>query len=656
VIARDSGTIRAVLRDVRHRFQFLVERFMMRGPIFRLVFVCWLIVGVSVVFGLAVYPTGQFESPGAAIWWAFLRLSDPGYLGDDEGAYVRTISTIVTVAGYVLFLGALIAIMTQWLNQAFRTLEAGVTPITNKNHFVVLGWNARAANIVLELLESNDRVRQFLRRRGARALHIAVMTENVDEQTHYDLRDRVGAKLRANNVILRSGSPLRVDHLKRVRALDAAAILLPAPDTEKGSGPDTETIKTLLGLASYCQEQGNAVQPLVVAELLDARKSITARRAYPGPLEIIASNRVVSSLLCQNIRHPGLSHVYSALLSHGEGNEIYAREAAQLEGRRFGDLADAFPEAVVLGIVRRDGTTETSMLNPSDDLLLRADDRIVIVAEDIDHTQPPSEFVPKHSHHGEGEPQPPDLAKQRRILVLGWNHHVPDLVGELDSFQVERFEIVVAATVSTEARNRHMDNHEIAPRRVEVKHVELDYTVPGHLKRLEPASFDNIVFVANDWIESEESDARTILGHLLLREIVPDDGTGPQVLVELKEPSNLALFEQGGSEVIIPALALGHIMAQVALRRELRVVFDDLFGPEGSELFFRAAGSYGLVGTEVGFAEIQRAVAKRNETALGLRRARGANGRAELLVNPPRGQRWTLGEHDELVVLANYVC
>jgi len=630
---------------------------MMRGPISRLLFVCWLIVGVSVVCGLLVYPTGQFESPEEAIWWAFLRLSDPGYLGDDEGAYVRTISTIVTVLGYVLFLGALIAIMTQWLNQAFRTLEAGVTPITNRNHFVVFGWNARVTNIVLELLESNDRVRMFLSRRGARALHVAVMTEHVDEQTHYDLRDRVGPKLRANNVILRSGSPARMEHLRRVAALDAAAVLIPA-STEKaqGAGADIDTIKSLLTLSSYCSEHDASAPPLVVAELLDARRIITARRAYPGPLEIIASNRVISSLICQNIRHPGLSHVFGALLSHGEGNELYARECPQFDGVRFGDIGGAFPNAVLIGIVRRESGGERALLNPSDDLKLRADDRLVLVAEDIDQTVVPDEYVAKHSDRGQGVPQAPALAARRRILVLGWSHHVPAIIAELDSYQVERFEIVVASMVNLETRNRHMDNHEVVPQRVTVEHVELDYTVPGHLKRLDPAKFDNILFVANDKIESEDADARTILGHLLLREIVPDSAEGPQVLVELAEPGNLALFEKGGSEVVIPALVLSHIMAQVALRRELRVVFDDLFGPEGSELFFRPADSYGLVGKELDFAEIQRAVATRNETALGIRRARGASERGELLINPPRKQRWTLGPADELVVLATYVC
>ena len=27
----------------------------------------------------------DFDEVGESIWWAFLRLTDPGYLGDDEG-------------------------------------------------------------------------------------------------------------------------------------------------------------------------------------------------------------------------------------------------------------------------------------------------------------------------------------------------------------------------------------------------------------------------------------------------------------------------------------------------------------------------------------------------------------------------------------------
>src|SRR5690606_7794786 len=95
---------------------------------------------VAVVAGVLVAIVEAETSLPDAIWWAFLRLTDPGYLGDDAGAFRRTVSTFVTVAGYVLFMGSLIAIMTQWLRQRMLQLERGLTPIAMRDHILLLGW------------------------------------------------------------------------------------------------------------------------------------------------------------------------------------------------------------------------------------------------------------------------------------------------------------------------------------------------------------------------------------------------------------------------------------------------------------------------------------------------------------------------------------
>lgn len=642
----------------RNRVQFLVERFLVRGPWFRLLFVIGVVAGTSLAGGLAVMWTGQFDSPGSAIWWAFLRLTDPGYLGDDQGAFVRTVSTILTVTGYVLFLGALIAIMTQWLQTALRRLENGLTPIADRNHFVVVGWTTRTPAVVRELLLSSERVRHFLRRRGKRSLNVVVMAEEVDAELQQDMRERVGEVFSSANVILRSGSALRMEHLRRVAALDASALILPAPAFDDPRvGPDTQTIKTLLSLATFCRDaDAETPPPLVVVELVDARNLVTARRAYPGPIEAIATDHVMSSLICQNIRHPGLSHVYTGLLTHGEGSEIYARDAPpHFVGKRFGDLVDAFPSAILLGLVRRDPAGGKPLLNPSDDVMIVDGDRLVLVAESLEDTDAPEDYEPKRPDRGQGVPSAPELQAVRRILVLGWSHLVPRILEELDTYRTERFEVVVGSMVPTATRAKQLEDHGISCKNLKLRHVELDFTIADQLRAVDPPSFDNVVFVASDRIEFEEADARTILGHLLLREIVGDEATGPDVLVELADPENLALFQRGSSEVIIPATLLSHMLAQIALRPELRVVFDDLFGPHGPEIFFRPAEAYGLVGREVDFETIRRAVADQNETPLGLRfPPPGGEGEAEIVLNPDRNDRWKIRVGDELIVVATY--
>ncbi|MCA9290808.1 MAG: hypothetical protein KDA25_06745, partial [Phycisphaerales bacterium] len=115
---------------LRRRLTFRLERLVQRGALVQLLLMSGLVVLVAVVGGLVAWAiTPNFDDPLAAVWWAFLRLTDPGYLGDDEGAALRTISTVVTVLGYVLFMGSLIAIMTQWLARTIRGLESGLTPI-----------------------------------------------------------------------------------------------------------------------------------------------------------------------------------------------------------------------------------------------------------------------------------------------------------------------------------------------------------------------------------------------------------------------------------------------------------------------------------------------------------------------------------------------
>ena len=88
----------------------------------------------------------------------------------------------------------------------------------------------------------------------------------------------------------------------------------------------------------------------------------------------------------------------------------------------------------------------------------------------------------------------------------------------------------------------------------------------------------------------------------------------------------------------------------MALRRELRAVIDELFSSGGSEIFFRPFEDYGLASGTHRFAELQRAVNSRGETAIGIRRAEGVQG-SGVQLNPLREQQLQLSHGDELIVL-----
>jgi ion channel POLLUX/CASTOR len=644
---------------VKNRLKFLLERLVLRGAHYRLLLIAAAIGLVSIMAGAIVYAAhaGGFGSFGAAVWWAFLRLTDPGYLGDDEGALLRVVSTIVTVLGYVIFLGALIAILTQWLNRTMRDLESGFTPIAERNHILLLGWTNRTSAVVRELMLSEGRVRRFLRRRGSRRLRVVILAEEVTSELSQELRERLGPLWKERQIILRTGTPLRIEHLRRVDFLRAAAIVLPAADFESGgaSEADTRAIKTLLSITNQAGSARDEL-PLVVTEIFDARKLTVARRAYGGQIELLASDAIVSRLIAQNVRHRGLSHVYGELLTHGRGNELYIREPpATFVGAPVRALAHAFPRAILLGLVRPDAQGFQPCLNPPADVTLAADDRLVLLARSYAHSEAADDAAPGELPPMRETRSRPDPVAPKRVLVLGWSHKAAALLREFDSYAGERFAIDLMSFLPLEEREEHLRRHDLTLERVALRQIEGDYTAPVDLRRVDPAAYDNVVFLGSDWLESgEQSDARTILGYLLLRELL-GDAAKPDVLIELLDPGNVSLFRRRAGEVLISPVLLSHMLAQVVLRRELRAVFDELFGPHGAEITFEPAGLYAEEGSEVSFRQIERSAAERCETALGVRIAHAA---AEhlggLQLNPARDQKWSFGPDDEIVVLTTF--
>ena len=242
---------------------------------------------VALLGGFAAWSlTSEFEGLPAAVWWAFLRLTDPGYLGDDAGTTLRFVSTVVTVLGYVLFMGSLIAILTQWLARRIRDLESGLTPIAMENHIVILGFTNRTPEIVKKLLSAGGRLDRLLALRGGPSrLRIVILADEVDAERRQALRDSLGEDWNESRVHLRSGSSLQHEHLERLDLVRAAVVVIPGADFELGGAEltDTRVVKTLLNLDRLFRQHSGTRAPNVVAELFDPRKVAIARSSIHAP-------------------------------------------------------------------------------------------------------------------------------------------------------------------------------------------------------------------------------------------------------------------------------------------------------------------------------------------------------------------------------------
>lgn len=652
-----EDTLRGALRRVAGVVRYRLERFVVGGVQSRLALVAGLIGIVAVAAGAVVAEVEDASAP-EAIWWAFLRLTDPGYLGEDQGILRRTVSTALTVAGYVLFMGALVAILTTSLDQAIDRLESGLTPIARSGHVLVVGWNSRTVTILRELFESDTRVRRFLALHRARSLVVCLLADAVTSRLRHELRARLGPLWRDRRTILRSGSPLVAAHLDRADFAHAAAIILPAgARTHVGvADADAATIKAVLSISTHGLHATGTL-PSLVCEVLDGRKARIARRAYRGEIDVVATDQLLGALLAQNVRHPGLSRVYGDLLTHVRGRTLYARDVPELAGMPFGRLAPVFREAILLGVARPKGDGFDAVLAPDPTFVTRADDRYVLLADHSEDTAPTGEpGPPVEAPAPRPAARPAGAVGHRRLLVLGFNHKVPALLTELARQDEERVDVVlVSASPKLERRNWMRGRMPRDP--VHLDWIRGDRTLPETLTARDPASFDTILLTSGDRFDDPaEADAETVATYLLLRDLLDaagsSGGAAPHVVVELMDGPNRALFADEDAEVVVTPLVVGRVLAQVTLRRELKPVYDELLGPLGAEFDFRPPAAYGLdpgAGPWT-FAALRAAVGRTGDVLAGIHDPRGPNGGAAHL-DPAPESRWALDAGEALVVV-----
>lgn len=633
------------MRDaVRRTALFALERFLVRGAHYRFLFVVALIGLVSISGGMLVVADGSFEGNGDAIWWAFLRLSDPGYLGDDQGLWKRIVSTVLTVLGYVVFLGAMVAILTQWLNSTLARLELGLTPIRMNGHIVVVGWTNRTAIICRDLFWSEGRLQRWLALRGVRRLRIAILSPKIDPSRVQELQRTIGARYHRNRVVLRSGSPLRTSDLARIDLDHAASVVIPGVEATSSAAEahDDAVIKTLCVVGASSGEGGRL--PSCICEIFDPRKLPVAKRAYPGDLEVVASDVVMGRLLAYSMREPGLASVCTELLTHGEGATFYIHSWDE-PAAAFGEIRSRVTGAIALGVVHDERRGLRCRLCPSPEEVVARGDRLVVVARTYDQIRVSSDAAAPPTYElvelALREPQ------GGRILILGWSRRVPHLLRELDRIAGERWAVTLLSIVSFEEREEDLRSHDIELANLDLTHVRGDITLPASLAELDPGGFDRVLVVASDWLASGgASDARSISAYHALGKVLDEGERRPALVMELSDPQNVALFDPSQAEVVVSPQVLSHLLAQIVLRRDLRVVVDDIFGSGPSNLRFVRVSGEG----PVAFGAISEAIRARGAIAIGLRRG-GIGEKIQLMPGPSEsldGRR-----ADEVIVLSS---
>lgn len=586
-----------VLRPI-DRLKYFVERQLVKGAGYQLFVIVACIALVSLIGGMLLSPVSSLSGKTLAedVWWAFLRLTDPGYLGDDQGAWPRTVSTLLTLCGYVLFMGTLVAIMTRWLIAFMEKLEQGLTPVSLKQHIVMLGMSSRTVPVMRELLGVEVNRNLYKKKYREKDLTVVLLAEEVNAIVHQQLLAELLLPHKfARRIVLRSGRALQTEALHRVACLNASAVILSNQYQRSHSTvtTDVETIKAILtmGVLAKTAQQ----YPPLVVELDDVRHARLAVKSYPGQINVLATDQTISRLVAQCAVVPSLLKVYRHFLTAYQNGQFFFKSARDQQSKVVSEARKFYSKATLVGFIDAQDKQFYLAIGDHAGHKLEAQDTLVFVANDVHELVAESQPI-KQIKLPKVNRQSSQVSRQKnskRLLILGWNRRIPNLIKELDLYRNESFSVTLVSTLAAPIRQQEIDKLGRLSDRIKLNWVESDYMIESEMNALNPDNQDIILLVYSDRLDSaEEADARVLVGAMVLDEVLLQKHTRPHVLIELSDPSNESFLEQANSDTFITPLLMSHLLSQVALVPESQILFDALMHAEGAQIMLRPMQQY----------------------------------------------------------------
>jgi hypothetical protein len=346
----------------------------------------------------------------------------------------------------------------------------------------------------------------------------------------------------------------------------------------------------------------------------------------------------LSRIIAHTCRQPGLSTVLTEFFDFG-GDEFYFENFPELAGKSFGDILNLFENSTVVGL-EQEGKV---MLNPPMDTKLTAADYVIHLAEDDDTSKPLAQAsqidLSVAASMGGAE------TENNQLLVLGYNHYLPDVLAELDHYAGKGTVITIAGiALSDIISSEHYEN-------IHVVQKECDIFDRTELEKLLQDNIEDILLLSDLECGNDESDAKTLLLLIQLRDIGRKWNRQFNITSEMCSVSNQELAKVANvNDFVVGSTITNLIIAQVSENRKLALLFEDLLDADGSELYMKKACRYIRTNVETDFYTVTEIAKKRNEIVVGYKKMRDHG--ILIMTNPKKSDRVSFSDEDYLIVIA----
>jgi len=618
------------------RFRYWFDGVMARGAgaligllaLATLVFI--LIVAVIVeLFG--IFPTpDNVATPldfAEVVWGNLMRSMDAGTVAGDVGWPFRALMLVVTLFG-ILTVASLIGIVSGAFDERVAQLRKGRSRVLESDHTVILGWSSKIVPIVSEICTANQS-----RKRSS----IVILASRDKVEMEELLADAIPNPGRTK-IIVRTGDPMSLSDLGITNLHSARSIIILPPD--ESANPDAVVIKTALAVTNSPDRKAGKYH--IIAEIQRPRYLDAAKLVGRDEAHFVLSREMISRIMVQTSRQSGLSVVYSALLDF-DGDEMYFSIQPSLVGQTYAETQRAFNTSAVIGILTAAGAVE---LNPAASTVYAEGDQLIVIAKD-DSAVTLSESRPADaaaiSSITAPAPQP------ERTLILGYHYGLPVMLDELAEYVAPGSGVMIVS-------DQELPHFASYPS-LTVDTQPGDVTDGDLLEALDLAQYGHVIVLADrNEADIQESDARTLITLLNLRDLEDRLGLDLKIVSEMLDDRNRELAEvTNADDFIVSDKLVSLVVSQISENRQLTEVFENLFSSEGSEIYLQPAEYYVTPGTTVDFYTVLDAAQLRGETAIGYRivsEARNSDEFYGVNLNPTKTKPVTFAASDKVIVLA----
>lgn len=299
----------------------------------------------------------ELDSVIESIWWIIIFIAS-GFEVLPQTLGGRVVATLFVIEGIGL-LGLIVGGFASYFVEKSLTGGKIMSKVKFKNHIIVCGWASNTPKILDELTSRDVKTKRKI-------VVLADLEKN---------------PLKREDIGFIRGDPTKDEDLIKAGIMTANTAIITLD--RKSDNPDAKAILTALAVESLNRD----VYSCVELENPENEKHLI----HANVDEIVCFGRLSQHLIVHSSLNPGLSRLFSELVTHNVGHEFYKLRVP----KRF--VGESFPtavkrlideEGIILTAVERKTTDRQGRLkidiivNPGRDFVLEDKDNMFVIAKE----------------------------------------------------------------------------------------------------------------------------------------------------------------------------------------------------------------------------------------------------------------------------------